>query len=92
MIHNKTGQTYKSANTGDSFYVGQEVVANNLSHYAGLNGVITQIIDGDDLETDNPGPDIYCDFTLTEEKSVSHDIGALGGVIMAPDMLEPKGA
>ena len=92
MILYKTGQTYKSATTGDSFYVGQEVVANDLSHYAGLNGVITQIVDGDDLETDNPGPDIYCDFTVPATESAIHEMGSCDEVIMAPDMLDPKGA
>ena len=102
MILNQIGQVFDSGPFKELFYVGQEIVANSYSHYIGLTGVITQIVDGDDLETENPGPDIYCEFDLSapqnalnalaarERLDLVEDMDILSEIIMAPEMLEPK--
>ena len=101
MILNNLGQIYEYGPFRGSLRIGQEIVANRISPYMGLTGVIRQIIDGDDLETDNPGPDIYCDFNLEADEnllaasSVCERLGLkkealLDSIILSPDMLEPK--
>ncbi len=95
---------------GDSFYyngikyvVGEEIIGTDQSEYEGLIGRIIEIRDGTDQETDNTGPDIYCEFDppvspydINElEKRFSELYGepkkletiALDMVIMAPEMI-----
>lgn len=99
----KPGEIFSAG--GKSFTIGGEVWANDNSRYAGLLGIVTEIRDGEDKETDNDMPDIYCcfqapvneDFIKELEDRFSGLHGtpkALGdipldSVVMAPDMLEP---
>lgn len=88
---------------GVTYTVGSQVVATEESDYEGLFGTITEIRTGDDRETENDTPDIYCEFM---PPVVPHEIEALqdrfsrlyGGpktvedialdmVIMAPEMI-----
>ena len=59
MILNQLGQVFVYGQLQESFFIGQSVIVNGLSPFAGLTGMIIKIIDGDDMETENPGPDIY---------------------------------
>ena len=90
---------------GTSHRVGMKVVATNESEYEGLCGVITEIRTGEDLETENEGPDIYCCFDPPDDKESilalekvfsalyccrkTLDEISLDLVIMAPEMIEP---
>ncbi len=103
MIYDKNGQSVEL--DGVIFTVGMDVRANANSDYANLYGVITEIRTGDDRETENDTPDIYCCFdspvmpdeVYEMEKRFSSLYGmpkkiediALDMVIMGPDMLEP---
>lgn len=87
------------------YAVGDKVIATNESEYAGLIGKIIEIRDGNDMETDNDGPDIYCCFEepiliVNKEKLKKRfsdlwwhpmDIENinLDQTIMAPDMIKP---
>lgn len=101
MLLNKTGEVFYFE--GKKYVVGEKVVANECSEYEGLIGIITEIRDGIDKETDNDAPDIYCEF---EEPVLNSDIWnfeqkmsalygerktlddiALDLVIMAPEMI-----
>ena len=86
---------------GKTFAVGATVWTNSASEYRGLIGRITEIRSGDDMETDNDCPDIYCSFEIPEKKAVVQEMEArfsalyrtekhidelgLDSVIMAPD-------
>lgn len=100
MLLNQPGQTFMLENT--CICIGQEIVANGKSIYAGLSGVVTEIRDGDDKETENPTVDVYCDFTLPDNdyycavlerrfEAPACEI-PLEQVVMAPEMIEPKAA
>ncbi len=84
------------------FTIGQPVVGTVRSVYEGLYGRITEIRDGEDKETENETPDIYCTFELPVlsydmeilEKRFSRltgkrleDIG-FESIIMAPEMIK----
>lgn len=104
MIYTRTG----TGITVDSvfYFVGMYVHANSASDYTGLYGVITEIRTGDDMETENDAPDIYCQFSAPvlpdEVRKLETHFSSLYGqpkkmedisldmVIMAPDMLEPS--
>lgn len=102
MILNKKDEVFEYADK--KYQVGEMVIANNQSDYVGLVGVITQIVTGEDKDTDNPYPDIYCDFIKPPfkdeikilEENFSKWYGTkkkledlnLDGVIMAPCMIE----
>ena len=102
MILNKQGESF--AVEGRTFLIGGMVWANDESDYRGLFGRITEIRDGADKDTENEGPDIYCDFMVPEQEYMVNEIEKrfstlyrtpkhknelpLGGVIMAPEMLE----
>ncbi len=89
------------------YRIGDRVVATDESEYEGLRGVITQICDGDDKDTDNDTPDIYCSFEKPADKDqvavieqrFSKAYGeekkidelALDLVIMAPSMIRVLG-
>ena len=91
---------------GKVFTIGGIICANDESEYAGLCGTVTEIRSGDDHETENDTPDIYCAFDPpTSENMVlelesrfsalygepkTMDDIALDSVIMAPEMLEPS--
>lgn len=103
MILSKSGESFEYE--GTIYKVGQSVYANSNSDYHGLFGVIKEIRDGDDKDTENIAPDIYCSFDLPVlphsielfEKRFSELYGepkkindiALDSVIMAPDMIVP---
>lgn len=88
---------------GITYTIGGKVCANDASEYEGLYGVITEIRDGDDRETENDTPDIYCQFmppVLPDDikalearfsklyRTEKHlDELGLDMVIMAPEML-----
>ena len=62
MILSKNGEVFQY---GDITYtIGEQIAANNQSEYEGLVGVIIEIRDGDDKETENDTPDIYCQFDI----------------------------
>lgn len=102
MIYNRMGQGIMV--DGVFYAAGMRVYANDTSDYAGLYGVITEIRTGDDRETENETPDIYCQFNVPVlsmeieqlEARFSELYGkpmtladiALDIVIMAPEMLE----
>lgn len=48
---------------GTEYVVGGKVIATKETEYEGLVGKIIEIRDGEDKETDNDTPDIYCCFT-----------------------------
>lgn len=88
---------------GITYTVGGKVYANDASEYEGLYGIITEIRDGDDRETENDTPDIYCQFMppvlpddikalearFSELYRTEKHLDELGldMVIMAPEML-----
>lgn len=102
MILNKKDEVFEYADK--KYQVGEMVIANNQSDYVGLVGIIAQIVTGEDKDTDNPYPDIYCDFIKPPfkdeikilEENFSKWYGTkkkledlnLDGVIMAPCMIE----
>lgn len=89
------------------FFIGEKIIATKASDYHGLIGIIKEARDGDDRDTDNKTPDIYCDFhcpaelkdVIELENRFSKLCGRairigelpLEGVIMAPDMIEHYG-
>lgn len=103
MIIQNKGETFIA--NGKVFTIGGMVLANAEDEYARLTGRITEIRTGTDKETENGGPDIYCDFDVPEKESAIVELEGrfselydepktieeipLGGVIMSPDMLAP---
>lgn len=101
MILNKNGDVFEYE--GVKYTVGEFIYANKNSDYEGLFGVIKEIRDGDDKDTDNETPDIYCAFenpvipydVKEIEKRFSKLYGgekklediALDEVIMAPEQI-----
>lgn len=102
MIINKPGT--KFLYNGIVYCVGDCIIGTDESEYAGLFGSILEIRDGEDKDTENETPDIYCSF---EEPVLQRDIEALEKtftdlydepkhledicldlVIMAPEMIE----
>lgn len=89
----KSGFVYK----GEIYRIGETVIANSGSEYSGLIGNIFEIRVGEDKETENETPDIYCRF---EQPVLPADIEELEKrflmpcgdipldcVILPPDML-----
>ena len=60
MVINQDGAQFQYG--GVTYTIGGKVRVNNASDYAGLYGIITEIRDGDDRETENSTPNIYCSF------------------------------
>ena len=60
MFMNRVGAQFQCE--GVTYTIGGKVCANDASDYEGLYGTITEIRDGDDRETENDTPDIYCSF------------------------------
>lgn len=101
MIIDKVGSEF--IYEGVTYRIGDKVIGTNSSEYAGLNGVIFEIRDGEDKETDNDTPDIYCAFDepilpsdITEMEKIftkmyQHEMHLeniiFDCVIMAPDMI-----
>lgn len=95
MIYNKNGEMFFYEDK--MFIIGEEVFASE-SDYAGLLGRITEIRTGEDRETENEGPDIYCNFQspilnqdaeLVSKMRFGNEDLSLDLVIMAPEMLMP---
>lgn len=101
MTINRIGAKFHYA--GITYTIGDTVIANAESEYEGLFGTIAEIRDGNDQETDNDTPDIYCTFIppfdpeeiKTLESRFSYLYGqekklkdiTLDIVIMAPEMI-----
>ena len=95
MKYNKNGEIFFYEDK--VFIVGEEVYATECD-YAGLLGRITEIRTGDDKDTENEGPDIYCSFyspilkqdaALLSKMRLGCEDLSLDLVIMAPEMLIP---
>lgn len=103
MILNRTGAEFEYE--GVTYTIGRAIVGTAESEYAGLYGRINAIHDGEDKETENETPDIYCEF---DPPVMPHEIKALEDtfsdlyhqpktisdivldmVIMAPEMIRP---
>ena len=103
MILNKFGDVFEYGEV--KFEIGKPIVGTKGTEYEGLFGYISQIRTGNDKDTDNETPDIYCCFNLPVlEKDIKEleevfselygekktvDDIALDLVIMAPDMIKP---
>lgn len=103
MILNRPGAEFEYE--GVTYTIGGAVVGTAESEYEGLYGRITAIYDGEDKETENETPDIYCEFdppvmpheVKALEKTFSDlydqpktlDDIVLDMVIMAPEMIRP---
>lgn len=90
---------------GTEYVVGDKVIATKETEYEGLVGKIIEIRDGEDKETDNDTPDIYCCFaepvmSVNKEKLKKRfsDLWQqpmeiedinLDQPVMAPDMIIP---
>lgn len=101
MILTEFGETYTYG--GVEYIVGANVIANEASEYFGLIGTITEIRDGEDKETENDTPDVYCKFnppclpadikkleaTFSDlyQQTKTMEDISLDMVIMAPEML-----
>lgn len=72
MIINREGAEFLYE--GITYRIGDRIIGTEASEYAGLNGIIYEIRDGDDKETENDTPDIYCSF---EEPVLPSDIEEL---------------
>jgi len=95
MKYNKSGEMFFYEDK--MFIVGEEVYATE-SDYAGLLGRITEIRTGEDKDTENEGPDVYCSFRppifrqdaeLVRKMMFGSEELSLDLVIMAPEMLTP---
>lgn len=101
MVLNKKGDVFEYE--GVKYTVGEFIYANKYSDYEGLFGIIKEIRNGEDKDTDNDTPDIYCAF---EKPVIPYDIEkfekhfselygeekklndiALDEVIMAPEQI-----
>ena len=93
MIIKRQGEAFEYG--GKKYIVGEDVYATESAYY-GLIGVIKEIRTGEDKDTENPDPDIYCDFfepVLTADKErLSKEFGeyySIDGIIMSPSMITP---
>ena len=101
MIINRPGAEF--IYDGASYKIGDRIIGTAESEYEGLYGSIFEVRDGEDKETENETPDIYCSF---EEPILPHLIKkleatfsdlhqepkklediTLDDVIMAPEMV-----
>lgn len=103
MVLKNKGEVFRY--NGTEYVVGERVIATSGSAYEGMIGTILQISDGEDKETDNYTPDIYCSFDepilkVHKEKAIERLSKLWDGVIkledanvaqavMAPEMIIP---
>lgn len=103
MILSQCGAIYVYEDT--EYTIGMEIIGNMASEYEGLRGHIYEIRDGDDKDTENETPDIYCRFERPTDmekivelekrfsglysQPMTIDEIIVDDVIMAPDMIEP---
>jgi len=101
MIINKPGS--KFVYEGNTYAVGDQIIGTEESEYEGLYGSVLEIRDGEDKDTENETPDIYCSFdppaspgAVKKLESVFSDLYGetktiedicLDEVIMAPSMI-----
>ena len=101
MIINKPGS--KFVYEGNTYAVGDQIIGTDESEYEGLYGSIIEIRDGEDKDTENVTPDIYCTFeapslpsevkrlerTFSDLFDAPRTIDDIGldEVIMAPSMI-----
>lgn len=90
---------------GTTYVIGEPIIGTSESEYEGLLGIITEIRDGSDKDTENETPDLYCEFEapvlpcdITALEKIFSDLYdepkklediTLDSVIMAPDMVKP---
>lgn len=100
MIIDRPGADFEY--NGKKYVIGESITGTEESEYDGLIGTIFEIRDGEDKETENDTPDIYCSFEppvhpydiqqlfsqLYQQPKKLEDI-ILDDVIMAPEMIEP---
>ena len=105
MLINKSGAEFLY--NGITYRVGDVIIGSDQSEYAGLIGSILEIRDGDDKETENDTPDIYCSFEppalpadIAKVEAVFSDLYdtqktlddiCFDMVIMAPEMITVPG-
>lgn len=103
MVYNRPGAKFEY--NGTAYEIGQKIIGTAESEYEGLIGVITEIRDRKDKESENDTPDIYCEFLPSVLPSEIKRLEAvfselyqqpktlddiiLDMVIMAPDMIKP---
>jgi hypothetical protein len=103
MIINRLGAVFE--HEGVTYTIGGPIVGTDESEYRGLYGAITEIRTEDDKDTENEGPDLYCEFqppvlpkeivdlerTFSElyQEPKTLENIILDMVIMAPDMVTP---
>lgn len=89
---------------GKIYHIGDRVRVMSGDDYSGLVGVITEIVDGDDKDTENETPDVYCCFDEPVDPDIIKELEErfsdlynepktiddiiLDSVIMDPDTLE----
>ena len=105
MLINKSGAEFLY--NGITYRVGDVIIGSDQSEYAGLIGSILEIRDGNDKETENDTPDIYCSFDppalpadIAKVEAVFSDLYdtqktlddiCFDMVIMAPEMITVPG-
>ena len=103
MIINRIGAEFEYE--GVTYVIGESIVGTPESEYEGLYGSITEIRDGEDKDTENETPDIYCSievpvipydveeleerFSELYQNPKTIDDIVLDLVIMAPEMICP---
>lgn len=103
MIMDKPGSTMVIDNV--EYTIGAPVVATDASEYKNLYGKILEIRTGEDQETGNDTPDIYCSFDMPERKDIIAELEAtfsslyqqpktiddigIDYVILSPEMIRP---
>lgn len=58
MVLNQHGAVF--VYDGVKYIVGEPIICTEKNEYKGLTGHINEIRDGEDKETENPGPELYC--------------------------------
>ena len=74
MIKKKTGEIFEFESV--RYSIGDWVQCTESSEYAGLSGVIVEIRDGEDRETENPTPDIYCCLQIPKDAELVQQLEA----------------
>ena len=93
MIYNTKNQKFE--HESKTFIIGEKVYATESAYY-GLIGIVKEIRTENDKETDNPTPEIVCDFCApilsSDIDKLEQTLGSnytLDNIIMAPSMLTP---
>ena len=78
MVINEMGASLQY--NGVNYVVGAPILAIDQSVYQGLYGRIKEIRDGEDKETDNESPDLYCEF---DQPVIPSEIAAIENAFSA---------